>query len=203
MSQIEARGELKERSASLNTFLRFGRERPALHRAYALRTYLQLRGARLEEEQQELARVERVIATLEKRKTSGIQKLINSIIEMVKEALNPDQEADTTLLDQFRDRQPALLLEEDEGGAEVEETLEQAQPLETPETTNSEPRGPEPEESDWGWSTNTPIPSARTPSTPHPEEEADYGWGPAASPSSTPSSWTDAPTWTSNEPWSP
>jgi hypothetical protein len=92
MSKIEAKGELKERVAALNTQLRFGRERAALLRAYTLRSFLQLRGARTEEEQRELARVERVIATLEKRKTSGIQRLINSIIEMVKEGMNPDRE---------------------------------------------------------------------------------------------------------------
>lgn len=98
----EAQSELKERSAALNTQLRFGRERSALLHAYKLRAYLQLRGARLETEQRELQRVETVIAELETRKASGIQRLIKSIIEMAKAALNPEVDDESTLLDQFK-----------------------------------------------------------------------------------------------------
>lgn len=98
----EAQSELKERSAALNTQLRFGRERSALLHAYQLRAYLQLRGAKLEVEQRELQRVEKVIAELETRKASGIQRLIKSIIEMAKAALNPEVDDESTLLDQFK-----------------------------------------------------------------------------------------------------
>jgi hypothetical protein len=98
----ESQSELKERTATLNTLLRFGRERPALLHAYKLRAYLQLRGARLEPEQRELERVEKVIVELEKRKTSGIQKLIKSIIDTAKASLNPEVDDETTLLDHFK-----------------------------------------------------------------------------------------------------
>lgn len=98
----ESQSELKERTATLNTLLRFGRERPALLHAYKLRAYLQLRGARLEPEQRELERVEKVIVELEKRKTSGIQKLIRTIINTAKASLNPEVDDETTLLDHFK-----------------------------------------------------------------------------------------------------
>lgn len=105
--KINAKSALKERSAALNTQLRFGRERPALLHAYQLRTFLQLRGGRDEDEQRELERVEKVIVELERRKTSGIQKLIKSIIETARASLTPDVDDETTLLDKFRTQHPA------------------------------------------------------------------------------------------------
>jgi hypothetical protein len=98
----ESQSELKERTAALNTLLRFGRERPALVHAYKLRAYLQLRGARIEPEQRELERVEKVISELERRKTSGIQKLIKTIIDTAKASWNPEVDDETTLLDHFK-----------------------------------------------------------------------------------------------------
>ncbi len=104
--KIDSKSELKERSAALNTQRRFGRERPALQHAYRLRAYLQLRGGRLEVEQRELERVEKVIAELESRKVSGIQRLIKTIIETVCASLNPEVATETTLLDQFQEPAP-------------------------------------------------------------------------------------------------
>ena len=99
---MEIHSELKERTATLNTQLRFGRERQALQEAYKLRAYIQLRGARLEDEQRELQRVEKVIAELETRKMSGIQRLIKTLIDTAKASLNPEVYDETTLLDQFK-----------------------------------------------------------------------------------------------------
>lgn len=99
--KVNAATELKERTAALNTQLRFGRERPALMHAYQLRAFLQLRGAKSDEEKQQLERVEQVIAGLEKRKTSGIQRLLKTIIETAIRSLTPDDDSEHTLLDQF------------------------------------------------------------------------------------------------------
>ncbi len=109
--KVSAKSELKERSAALNTQLRFGRERPALLQAYRLRAFLQLRGARDEDEQAELERVEKVIVELERRKSSGIQKLIKSIIETAIISLTPEVDDETTLLDKFRN--PLSIASED------------------------------------------------------------------------------------------
>jgi hypothetical protein len=193
--RIEPKSELKERSAALNTQLRFGRERPALVHAYRLRTYLQLRGARMEAEQQELERVEKIISVLETRKLSGIQKLIKSIIEMGLAALNPEVDEETTLLDRFKTPGHEGWQEEDDDTveetqeptpeAEAEAGLSRSEPVqaEAPRGLAGSLSGEA--EDDWGWGSEAISPSVtdsqkvQTPSPqPRPAEasEEDY-WG--------------------------
>lgn len=151
--ESKSKSELKERSAALNTQLRFGRERQALVQAYKLRTYIQLRGAREEAERQELERVERVIAELETRKSSGIQRLIKTLIEMGKAALNPEVDDEPTLLDRFR--VPTLEGPEEDGelpsdlGGDLADEGEKADDA-PPQAPLSKP-APEADADGWGW----------------------------------------------------
>lgn len=145
----EQPSELKERTARMNTFLRFGRARHALVEAYKLRTYIQLKGARHEAEVQELERVERVISELEKQRTSGIQKLIKSVITMVKESLNPEVEDSRTLLDQFRlARRP---IDDSDEAVQDEESQEECVEEKLPEVAATRQEGLGDQEVDWGW----------------------------------------------------
>ena len=145
----EQPSELKERTARMNTFLRFGRARHALVEAYKLRTYIQLKGARLEAEVQELERVERVIFELEKQRTSGIQKLIKSVITMVKESLTPEVEDSRTLLDQFRLARQPIDDQHDQG--QDEESQEERVEEKIPEMAATRQEGLDNQEVDWGW----------------------------------------------------
>lgn len=157
----EQPSELKERSARLNTFLRFGRVRHALVEAYQLRTYIQLKGARLEAEVLELERVEKVISKLEKQRTSGIQKLIKSIFDLLRESLHPEVENTSTLLDQFAPARTGLGALDHESDETPPQAIEDSEPSE--ETFESYP----------------PVPTK--PQADHSgEEEVDWGWGPPA-----------------------
>lgn len=101
-----AQSEIQDRAASLNTQLRFGKHKPALVEAYKLRAYIQLNGVKSEDAARILQRVEKVIAELERKKTSGIQKLVKSIILTAKASLNPENDpSEKTLLDRFADEE--------------------------------------------------------------------------------------------------
>lgn len=115
-----AESEIQERTAKLNTQLRFGRHGPALMEAYKLRTFIQLRGAKTHDAKQELHRVEKVIAELERNQDSLIQKIVKSIIQTIKDSLNPEKEHQETLLDLFADDYEEEE-EEDEYGDEQDE----------------------------------------------------------------------------------
>lgn len=176
--KINPATELKERTAALNTQLRFGRERPALMHAYQLRAFLQLRGARTDDEKYQLARVEKVIVGLEKRKTSGIQRLLKTIIETAIRSMTPDDDSERTLLDQFSGNQPSIEImgHEDEDLAEPEEPTVEPVPEE-----ESEP------------SETADLSGLRASLVTAADEEDDYGWGAGETISSTPSS-TPRPT---------
>lgn len=98
--------EIQDRAASLNTQLRFGKHKPALEEAYKLRLYIQLNGVNSENAARLLKRVEKVIAELERKKTSGIQKLVRTIILTAKASLDPENDPlEKTLLDRFADEE--------------------------------------------------------------------------------------------------
>jgi hypothetical protein len=127
-----AKSEIQERIAKLNTQLRFGKLQPALIEAYRLRTYIQLGGTRTEEASRELKRVEQVIAELEGKRASGIQKLVNSLVRIVRASLNPTEvESGETLLDRIAKAEYAQ--------AEQEEQSQEDEPDEPdePESTYS------------------------------------------------------------------
>lgn len=174
--KVNAATELKERTAALNTQLRFGRERPALMHAYQLRAFLQLRGAKSDEEKQQLERVEQVIAGLEKRKTSGIQRLLKTIIETAIRSLTPDDDSEHTLLDQFTN--PVKAAVADQEFAEPDQLLEaESDELEFVRAVHEVG---ESEEDGWGWggetvSSTSDPPRSRQTSTSE-ETEEDY-WG--------------------------
>lgn len=190
--KISPAAELKERTAALNTQLRFGRERSALMHAYQLRAFLQLRGAKGDEEKQRLEWVERVILGLEKRKSSGIQRLIQTIIRTAIASLTPENDTERTLLDQF---QPKARTEQVDDYEALPEGLEEAlsmdtvPPIEDEALEDTEPvsqlfpeESPlqdqdEPDE-DWGWggetvsstpssSTAKPLPAVAPPEEDH------------------------------------
>ena len=104
--------------ATLNTQLRFGKHQQALIEAYKFRTYIQLGGARTPEAKQALQRVERVIASLEGQRQTGIQKLVSKLVTTARVSLNPtDEKADTTsLLQRFEENEDKESRAEDEGG---------------------------------------------------------------------------------------
>lgn len=105
--------EIQERAARLNTQLRFGRHQGALSEAYRLRAFIQLCGYQNEETTRELQRAEIVIAELEKKQVSGVQKLVDVIVRTLHRSLNPEVDTDhETLLDRFEEkRQPAAASE--------------------------------------------------------------------------------------------
>lgn len=107
--------EIQERMATLNTQLRFGKVQQALIEGYKFRTFLMLSGVRSNEAKVALQRVERVIASLEGQRMTGIQKLVSSIVKTARASMNPtDEKSDTTsLLDRFEDK-----VEEEKDGEE-------------------------------------------------------------------------------------
>jgi hypothetical protein len=117
--------EVQERMATLNTQLRFGKHQQALIEAYKFRAYIQLGGARTQEAQQALQRVERVIASLEGQRLTRIQKFVDKIVRTARASMNPtDEKTDTiSLLDRFEDKQPEE--EEDPGYAKAPEKKEE------------------------------------------------------------------------------
>ncbi len=148
--KVNAATELKERTAALNTQLRFGRERPALMHAYELRAFLQLRGAKTDDEKQQLERVEKVIAGLEKRKTSGIQRLLKTIIETAIRSLTPEDDSEQTLLDQFNSLSRGAYHDEEDQFVEPQKETES-------ELAESTPAGADlaDDEDGWGWGGET------------------------------------------------
>lgn len=112
--------EIQERTARLNTQLRFGRNQAALEEAYKLRAFIQLTGTNSPEGQTALARAERVIAALEGKRSSTIQRLVDSVIRAAKASLNPNQEAEDTLLAQFNNEDEKRLDEQERERAESE-----------------------------------------------------------------------------------
>lgn len=152
--------EIKERVAKLNTQLRFGRIRPALNEAYKLRTYLQLKGAQREVEALELARVEKIISTLESYHTTGIQKLVRSLIDIVAASLTPEVDNSESLLDKFNPPKKEIKLEEptqpvpeDEGSLFPEDISDSTGEEEPAAETEAKPptKVDKNDEVDWGW----------------------------------------------------
>ena len=194
--KINPATELKERSAALNTQLRFGRERSALMHAYQLRAFLQLRGAKSDEEKRRLEWVERVIQGLEKRKSSGIQRLIQTIIRTAIASLTPDDDREQTLLDEFspttRPEQdlevsyedPSLELEvpltkEPELASESDETEQDTEPVSQLFPDETPLQIPEDVDEDWGWGGETVSskPSGTPVKAPPPPPDEEDHWG--------------------------
>lgn len=98
--------ELQERTAQLNTKLRFGRLDLALREAYKLRLYLQLSGVNAPMVARELDRVEKVIAELEGNQGGTVQKWVDKVVTTVRASMNPHkEESGVTLLDRFSEEQ--------------------------------------------------------------------------------------------------
>lgn len=178
--------ELRERSARLNTQLRFGRVRAALIEAYKLRTFIQLKGARTEAESSELARVERVIAKLETHRTSAIQKLIRSIIATAKASLTPEIDNSQTLLDQFSDR---VITDEDVSVASdaddenpEDHSLEKESGYDDPVTPPEAEAASDSAEELFKEAPLSPAlpPQVKKPSVSASEDDTDWGWGPSS-----------------------
>lgn len=176
--RVNAATELKERTAALNTQLRFGRERQALMHAYELRTFLQLRGAKSEDEKRQLAWVEKVIVGLEKRKTSGIQRLVKTIIETAIRSMTPEDDSERTLLDQFGNS-AARPSNEQEEFPEIEDSLEEESQEE--ELIRVVQEDPQSEDEDWGWGTEETVSATESPpkasNPPPPQEPEQDHWG--------------------------
>lgn len=120
-----SQSEIQERAARLNTQLRFGRHQGALSEAYRLRSFIQLCGYQNEETTRELQRAEKVIAELEKKQVSGVQKLVDVIVRTLHRSLNPENDIDDeTLLDQFREKLPPISSgdHEDDRGLDTEDS---------------------------------------------------------------------------------
>lgn len=176
--RINAATELKERTAALNTQLRFGRERQALMHAYELRTFLQLRGAKTEDEKRQLAWVEKVIVGLEKRKTSGIQRLVKTIIETAIRSMTPEDDSERTLLDQFGNTAGRPSHEEEEFPETVVSLEEGSQEEELIRVVQE---GPQSEDGDWGWGAQETVSATASPPNasipPPPQEPEKDHWG--------------------------
>ena len=162
--------------------------------AYQMRAFLQLRGAKAEEEKQRLEWVEKVILGLEKRKTSGIQRLIQTIIRTAIASLTPEDDTERTLLDQFQpNARPDPVDVYDDLPVEVEEipskaaepqveddaledteSVSQLFPEDSPLQDQDEP------DEDWGWGgetvSSTPSSSGAKPLPPVAPPEEDH-WG--------------------------
>jgi hypothetical protein len=129
---LAAVSEIQERMATLNTQLRFGKHQQALIEAYKFRAYIQLGGARTPEAKQALQRVERVIASLEGQRLTGIQKFVSKLVTTARVSMNPtDEKADTTsLLDRFEDKEEDDVKKENKGAqAEAPAKNEPEKPL--------------------------------------------------------------------------
>lgn len=120
--------EIQERAARLNTQLRFGRHQGALAEAYRLRAFIQLCGYQNEETTRELQRAEVVIAELEKKQVSGVQKLVDSIVRTLHRSLNPENDTDhDSLLDRFEEKRRASAANEGTQSDEGAESAEQSE----------------------------------------------------------------------------
>lgn len=93
--------DIKRQVASLNTQLRFGRHDGALTEAYKLRSGVQLSGLGSREILAELQRAERIIERLESSRLVGIQKLVGMLVGATRAAMNPEDDKESTLLDDF------------------------------------------------------------------------------------------------------